>query len=225
MNTTLYQFRYAFSKNIKIINSRLYDVDLMSDGLESVAVENAFLRKIKIIGRHSDSNNQVCLSGEISNTTINISGIGNQIVFEKDCRLNNLKIILNGVNCKILIKKNTTIGGAYLVCMGNGNTITIGEECMLADGVEIWASDSHPIFDAAGTLQNPSKSVVIGNHVWIGRHTTILKGVTIADNAIIGMKSLVTKNVDARTLNVGSPSRAIRRDVNWERDFITKYEV
>lgn len=52
-------------------------------------------------------------------------------------------------------------------------------------------------------------SVIIGNDVWIGENVTILGGVEIGDGAIIGANTLVTKNIEPYSINVGMPSKLI----------------
>lgn len=52
--------------------------------------------------------------------------------------------------------------------------------------------------------------MVIGNNVWLGANVTVLPGVTIGDDAVVGAGSIVTKDVPARTLAVGSPARVVR---------------
>ena len=42
--------------------------------------------------------------------------------------------------------------------------------------------------------------VIIGNNVWIGANTIILKGVTIGDNVVIGAGSIITKNIDSNKI-------------------------
>lgn len=51
--------------------------------------------------------------------------------------------------------------------------------------------------------------VHIGNHVFIGANTTILPGVTIGDYAVIGAGSIVTHDVQARTVVAGVPAKEI----------------
>ena len=96
---------------------------------------------------------------------------------------------------------------------------------MIADMVDIWASDTHPIFDADHQLLNPSKPVDIGNHVWLGRYVKILKGVSIGDGAVVGMSSVVTKNIKAHTLNAGSPCKCLKENISWAREHIYPYET
>ena len=56
----------------------------------------------------------------------------------------------------------------------------------------------------------PSRGRVrIGNNVFLGRHCSVLKGVTIGDNCIIGYGSIVTKDIPSNSIAVGSPARVI----------------
>lgn len=52
--------------------------------------------------------------------------------------------------------------------------------------------------------------VVIGNNVWIGDKATILSGVHIGDNVIIGANSVVTKDVPSNSVAAGNPARIIK---------------
>lgn len=54
------------------------------------------------------------------------------------------------------------------------------------------------------------KECVIGNDVWIGCNSTILRGVTIGDGAVIGANSLVNKDVPPYAIVVGSPAKIIK---------------
>ena len=62
--------------------------------------------------------------------------------------------------------------------------------------------------DEPGVKSSP---VTIGDDVFIGAHSTILKGVTIGDRAIIGACSVVTKNVPDDEIWAGNPARFIRK--------------
>ncbi len=54
------------------------------------------------------------------------------------------------------------------------------------------------------------KPIHIGKNVWIGSNSTILAGVTIGNHAVIGAGSVVTKDIPANMIAVGSPARVIR---------------
>lgn len=101
-----------------------------------------------------------------------------------------------------------------------GGEIEIGRGCLLADEINIWASDTYPIYDENENILNYSASIKIGDNVWIGKQVNVMKGVTIGEGAIIGMRSTVTHDVKSFTLNVGSPTRVIKENVHWVRRFI-----
>lgn len=90
------------------------------------------------------------------------------------------------------------------------NTITIGDDTLLAPGVLISAA-YHPTdpnlrvkkFEAAAPIQ-------IGKNVWIGSGASIGPGVTIGDNTVIGAGSIVTRDIPSNVVAVGSPCRPIK---------------
>lgn len=153
--------------------------------------------------------------GELIDSVIIIKGNNNNVTIEKGVKLRKAKIIIRGENCSLTIGEETTFGGIRIVNVGKNNAITIGNKCLFADNVEIWASDTHSIYDINGNFINPELPVTIGDNVWIGSNVKILKGVSISDGAIVGMNTLVTKNIAGRTLNIGSPNRCIREEVSW----------
>jgi acetyltransferase-like isoleucine patch superfamily enzyme len=164
--------------------------------------------------------NQVVINGFISNTTVTVFGKNNQIRIHANVKLHNSTLVLRGDSCKIEIGCGSTFGKVYMVCMGKNNLIQVGENCMFAENIDIWATDSHPIYNNESELINHSKPVIIGDLVWVGAKCSILKGVNIGSGSIIGMSSIVTKNVAPKTLNVGNPIRCIKTNIHWDRQFI-----
>ena len=52
---------------------------------------------------------------------------------------------------------------------------------------------------------------IVGNDVWLGYQSLIMPGVTIGDGAIVGSRSVVTKDVEPYTIVAGSPAKVIRK--------------
>lgn len=151
---------------------------------------------------------------EMFNTTIFIRGRGHTLVVDENVKLYNLHIKIIGKQNIVHIGAGTSFGGGCIICGGNGNSITIGDDCIFAEGVDIWGTDTHSIF-RDGQLVNVPKSISIGNHVWAGKDVAILKGVSVGDGAVIGMRTIVTHDIPARTLSVGNPAQLIKEDVDW----------
>ena len=153
---------------------------------------------------------------EIFNSTIFLRGEGHRLIIEEGVHLYNMWIKIIGSGNTVHIGKKSSFGSGHIISGGKGTDIQIGQGCMIAEGVDIWSTDTHSIFQD-GELINPPVSITIGNHVWIGKNVAILKGVTIGDNAVIGMRSLVTKSIRPGTLNIGSPSKEIKEGIEWNR--------
>ena len=91
--------------------------------------------------------------------------------------------------------------------------IEIGENVAISHDVTIMDSDAH---EGLWEGYEKTKPIKIGNHVWIGTRVTILKGVTIGDNAIIAAGSVVTKDVPNNTIVAGVPAKVIKTNINWK---------
>ena len=55
-----------------------------------------------------------------------------------------------------------------------------------------------------------AKPIKVGNNVWIGGNVTVLPGVSIGDNVVIGAGSVVTKDIPSNVIAVGNPCRVIK---------------
>ena len=95
--------------------------------------------------------------------------------------------------------------------------ITIGNNVTIGGNTVIYDTDFHnldPIFRRNKLIDKQSafkKAVIIEDDVFIGAHSTILKGVTIGQNSIIGACSVVTKNVPPNEIWAGNPAKFINR--------------
>ena len=63
---------------------------------------------------------------------------------------------------------------------------------------------------------NHPKDIILGNHVWIGKNATILKGVTIGHDSIIAMGSVVTKSCEPNSIRAGNPAKVVKTDITWD---------
>ncbi|WP_456379219.1 acyltransferase [Lutibacter sp.] len=112
------------------------------------------------------------------------------------------------------IGNNVGMSGTTIVCR---KEIEIGNNVKIGGNVCIYDTDFHSLNpkerahsenDKAGTK---SKKLTIKNNVFIGAHSTILKGVTIGENSIVGAGSLVAKNIPANEIWGGNPAKFIKK--------------
>lgn len=122
----------------------------------------------------------------------------------------------------VSIGDNVGFESRAFIRVSEGQQIVIGEDCMFAANVELRADDTHPIYDVrTGMRANPSGSIHIGEHVWLGKAAAVMGGVTIGSGAIVGFRSVVTKDVPNNSVAAGIPARVVRRDVAWERPVLS----
>lgn len=89
--------------------------------------------------------------------------------------------------------------------------IDIGEKVQITSGVTILTHgyDWSVLKGVYGNILGSSGSVQIGNNVFIGMHSTILKGTHIGNNVVIGANSLVNKDIPDNVVAAGNPCRII----------------
>ena len=102
-------------------------------------------------------------------------------------------------------------GGSFCAAV----SVDIGERCFIGADVVIVDTDFHSLADADrrtgddwGKIQ--SAAVHIGDGVFIGARSTVLKGVRIGEGAVIGAGSVVTRSVPARHVAAGNPAVVVR---------------
>ncbi|WP_295762233.1 CatB-related O-acetyltransferase [uncultured Oscillibacter sp.] len=116
----------------------------------------------------------------------------------------------------------------------NGDKLTVGKFCSIACGAKFLMTSANHAMGSLSTYVFPifyeewghgmevteawdkRGDIVIGNDVWIGYEAVILSGVTIGDGAIVGARSVVTRDVPPYTIVGGVPARPIRRRFGQE---------
>jgi acetyltransferase-like isoleucine patch superfamily enzyme len=191
----------------------------------------------------SGVNNKFIIKGVLLNVKYDIVGNNNFVEILEGAVLSDMIIYMRGDNhklrilenckykggsiwfldsyCQIEIGKNTSIESAHLAVTEPNKKIIIGEDCMFSGGIEFRTGDSHSIIDKeTGKRINFAKDIIVGNHVWIGARSIILKGVNIGNNSIIATNSIVTKSVPNNSIVAGIPAKIIKNNVDWIRERI-----
>lgn len=123
-----------------------------------------------------------------------------------------------------------------------GFNITLGRgfyanhNCVILDGARVTFGDSvfiapNCVFTTAGHPTDPdlraegyefSLPITVGNRVWFGAGVTVLPGVTIGDDSIIGAGSVVNRDIPSGVIAAGNPARVIRKITPEDRN---KYPI
>ncbi|MEF8728839.1 MAG: acyltransferase [Accumulibacter sp.] len=145
--------------------------------------------------------------------------IGSRAVICSDSRYTEL-----GVNHPVVIR--TLRPGAEIV-IGNDSglsgttlcaaqSISIGRDCLVGANVTIADTDFHSL-NPIGRRYNKDYAsicvapVVVGDNVFIGANSVVLKGASIGDNSIIGAGSVVTSEIPPNSIAAGNPARIIAK--------------
>ncbi len=115
------------------------------------------------------------------------------------------------INCKEFNVGNSVYIGNN--CHLSVDSLIIGDFTLLASQVSVVGGDHR--FNIVGvpirsTGRAERKGVIIERDCWIGHGVIILDGVRIGEGAIIAAGSVVTRSVDAYSINVGAPAKKIR---------------
>jgi acetyltransferase-like isoleucine patch superfamily enzyme len=181
---------------------------------------------------------------------ITVNGNNNRIRIELPLKFSDCKLVVIGDNNTFSIMGSKTKIMKVFFFISDGCHIKIGRNCFFNNDVSIIAKekkdsriiignncvistecifrcgDGHTVIDSeTGEPLNEPRDVIIGNHVWIGARTMLLKGTYIPGDSIVGAMSLVNRAFDEDNIMIaGTPARIIKHDVNWDMKTWDEYE-
>lgn len=184
--------------------------------------------------------NKLFIDGNfLRQTRIIINGVGNEVQFGKNNHLISSAIIINGnnnvvrlgdgnsnINCEywieddagsIVLGDNNKILGKTHFAETEGKQIILGNDNLFSTNVVFRTGDSHSILDMdTGKRINSAESIIIGDRVWFGNNTTILKGASISNDTIVATGAIVTKKFnDANIILAGSLANIVKERIKW----------
>jgi maltose O-acetyltransferase len=112
------------------------------------------------------------------------------------------------LNYEPIIGKSVSLVNTLLDCNNQiiiGDYVSFGHDCQILTGLH----DYH-LTGEERQLSIPSNSVVIGDGAWIASRVTILPGVTIGKNSVVGAGSVVTHDIPDNQVWVGVPARYLK---------------
>lgn len=133
----------------------------------------------------------------------------------RNIRFNGKNIVFYGEGA-VIIGAGTYIGENSYIQSDSNCSVHIGRNCAISHNVRIYTTSYYADqnFNVSIDRKVYSKSVFIGDGVWIGANVLINPGVFIGDNVVIGANSVVTKNLITGGIYGGVPAKLIRMKSN-----------
>lgn len=201
-----WKFKDFFLKPTKLeleVRKRILDYEYLCRRGVNTEIGNVKLIGMPCIEKAPNSNITIGKNVTlISEHTANTAGVNHPVILSAE-----------GPNSKIIIGAGVGMSGTSIVTC---SSVEVGNNTYIGANVNIYGTDFHCI-DASQRLKQkstanaPTAPIKIGNNCWIASNVTILKGVTIGDNAVIGAMSLVNKDIPANTVYAGVPAKFIRK--------------
>ncbi|MHB1346012.1 MAG: DapH/DapD/GlmU-related protein [Candidatus Humimicrobiaceae bacterium] len=160
--------------------------------------------------------------------------IGDNVLIDENCMLdakgieNNGIVIKNGtyigrntiLSCKdgdIILDENVNIG--FNCEVQSSSYVSIGKNTLLAAYVYIIAGDHahEPDEQSLDLVQGTSKGIIIGDNCWLGAKSTVLDGINIGNDTIIGASAVVNKDVAPFSVAVGIPAKVIKNRQPYQK--------
>ncbi|MDJ0696974.1 acyltransferase [Mastigocoleus sp. MO_188.B34] len=109
----------------------------------------------------------------------------------------------------INIGSNVFLNGC---CIGCQHSISIGDDCLISD-CYIADSDYHnlePLLRHSPPGEKVTAPIIIKRNVWVGARATIMKGVNVGEDSVIGLGSVVRKSVPPSVVVIGNPQQIVK---------------
>ncbi len=126
-----------------------------------------------------------------------------------------------GHGSKISVVGDLVVGNNFCISAESAivayKKVIIGDDVLLSWDVLIMDTDFHHIYSEEISSINPPKAVRIGNKVWVGCRSVILKGVEISEGAVVAANTTLTKSINSQNAIVGgNPARILKEKIQWK---------
>lgn len=130
-----------------------------------------------------------------------------------------------GVGCRIISERKgrLDIGKNFentaKLTISNRGHIVIGQDCLVSWNTWICDTDFHKISDSdSGYNSDPNGYTSIGNHVWIGANSSVIKNASVPSGCIIATGSIVSKKFSEQScLLAGVPAVQKKSNIVWNK--------
>lgn len=198
-------------------------------------IETDQLKENRIIG------DVVC-----NNSQINFKGKDNILFAEGTVELRNSQIDFLGDNAVVFLSKsnrefkikidmwrettayfgsNNYFNGPFNAIVSERKNLIVGNDGVFSFGIWVRTADPHLIYSIESKERlNKSKSITIGDHVWLGQNALILKGSQVGSGSVVSANCVLAgKKIESNTIVAGNPARTIKRRVFFIGDSVHNY--
>ena len=174
---------------LSIAEHLLYNLIYYFDGKTFIPYHDNLDISISING---DNNFILLFKPKFKNARITINNNNNNIIIIRNSkRFISLNVLITANDNIIYINEDFQCGIVNFLLHEPYTTIKIGSHCLFSSDIMFMNSDAHCILKN-DIISNYSQGITIGDHVWIGRGSMILKNVCISNDSIVGANSVVT---------------------------------
>ena len=151
--------------------------------------------------------------GFVTNGKLVVSGKG-QVIFGDNvnawCHAEKNVLITYTAASRITIGDGTRLNGAGIQAYTH---VQVGPRCILGSTL-LFDSDFHnpdPVLRHDPQAPVPSAPITLGENVWVGGQSAILKGVTVGENSVVAFRALVVSDVPPNVVVAGNPARVVKQ--------------
>lgn len=194
-------------------------------------------------------NNSIIGEIELVNSTISFEGEGHVLYCEGTVRLVNSTVRFRSTGGGLLylssnkhpyrldltiwndstmaFGKDCYLNGCLHAIASERQSIIVGDDCLMSFGIWMRTADPHLLYSCDTHKRiNGSESIFIGDHVWLGQDSMILKGSRIGSGSILAAKALLSgKNVPSNQCWGGVPARMVSNNVFYRSDSVHAYTI
>ncbi len=129
-------------------------------------------------------------------------------------------------NCSVIWGENVNSRGVSCLLLEDNTQITVGDNCLFADDIELRCTDDHAILNETGEVINRAQSITIGNRVWMGQGVRVMKNSVVPEGCVVGMNTVVAKKfTEPNCVIVGNPGRVVKQNIRWDRARPDEYQT
>ncbi|PZD71817.1 Maltose O-acetyltransferase [Acaryochloris thomasi RCC1774] len=110
---------------------------------------------------------------------------------------------------EVVVGRNVSLNGCWIGCQCS---VLISDDCLISD-CYLLDSDYHnlePHLRHSHAGPKVSAPIVLKPNVWVGANATVMKGVHIGENSVVGLGSVVRETVPANVVVIGNPQQILK---------------